>query len=307
MLPTTINNQTALTTQGLGADAYTRFLMYCDAAPATLTTYKRNLQHFFGWLKDNGITAPNRATVIAYRDALTEAGKKPTTVQNYIAALRVFFGWTSTEGIYPDIARKIKTKVTREHKKDCLAASQLKTVLHSMPRDSVKDARNFAIMFLMSACALRTVEVSRLTVEDITTAAGRPVVLVQGKGRNDKTALNLPPEVEQAIRAYWVRAGITTGAAFQSTSNNNAGEGMTTRAISGMVKETLKAAGYNSDRLTAHSLRHSSITAQIVAGAPLYEVQAFARHADISTTMIYNHAVEARANKCADNNAGLFY
>ena len=307
MLPTTINHQTAIATQALGADAYTRFLMYCDAAPATIMTYKRNLKHFFGWLKDNGITAPNRATIIAYRDALTEAGKEPTTVQNYIAALRVFFGWTSTEGIYPDIARKIKTKVSRDHKKDALAVSQVKTILHSMPTDTIKDARDFAIMFLMSSCALRTIEVSRLRVEDFATVAGRSVIFVQGKGKNDKTAVNLPAAVEQAIRAYWVRAGITSGAAFQSTSNNNAGEGMTTRAISGMVKATLQAAGYNSDRLTAHSLRHSAINAQMEAGAPLPAVQHFARHADPSTTMIYVHAFEGRKNTCADANAALFF
>lgn len=306
MLPTTYNTR-EIATQGLSADAYTRFLAYCDCSPATLAAYQRNLSRFFGWLKANGITAPTREHVIQYRDALDAEGKKPTTVQNHIAALRVFFGWANSEKLYPHIAKKIKTGVSREHKKDPLAVSQIKTILHSMPTNTIKDARDFAIMFLMSSCALRTIEVSRLRVDDFATVAGRSVIFVQGKGKNDKTAVNLPPEVERAIRTYWVRAGIVSGHAFQSTSNNNAGGGMTTRAISGMVKDTLKAHGYSSDRLTAHSLRHTGITAQVEAGKPFAEVQHFARHANPATTMIYVHAFEGRKNSCADSNAALFF
>lgn len=308
MLPTTINNQTALATQGLGADAYTRFLAYCgDCKPSTLKAYRRHLQHFFGWIRANGITQPTRAEVIAYRNALMEEGKQPNTVQAYIAAIRAFFGWAQSEGLYPHIAKKIKTGVTREHKKDPLSIPQIKIILQSMPTTTIKDARNLAIVYLMSACALRTIEVARLTVEDFVNVAGRPAIMVHGKGKDEKTPVNLPAGAEQAIRSYWARAGISSGYAFQSTSNHNAGGGMTTRAISGMVKETLKAAGYNSDRLTAHSPRHSAINAQIEAGAPLVEVQHFARHADPSTTMVYVHAFEGRKNRCADSNDALLF
>ena len=57
-------------------------------------------------------------------------------------------------------------------------------------------------------------------------------------------------------------------------------------------------AGYQSARLTAHSLRHTAITLALMAGQNLADVQAFARHTSINTTMIYNHAVNRMKSLC---------
>ena len=82
---------------------------------------------------------------------------------------------------------------------------------------------------------------------------------------------------------------------------------MTTRAISGLVKTHLTEAGYNSDRLTAHSLRHTAVTLSLLAGKNLEEVQQFARHANIATTMIYNHALDLAKNSCSEAVASAIF
>ena len=87
---------------------------------------------------------------------------------------------------------------------------------------------------------------------------------------------------------------------FTSLSNNNKGQRLTTRSVSGVVKERLKKAGYNSSRLTAHSLRHTAVTLSLLAGKNLAEVQQFARHVNITTTMIYNHALDKAKNSCSE-------
>ena len=74
---------------------------------------------------------------------------------------------------------------------------------------------------------------------------------------------------------------------------------MTTRSISRLAKTTMQAAGYDSERLTAHSLRHTAVTLSILAGKDITEVKQFARHANIQTTLIYNHALEKEKNTCA--------
>lgn len=56
-----------------------------------------------------------------------------------------------------------------------------------------------------------------------------------------------------------------------------------------MFKEMLVNAGYNSDRYTAHSLRHTSGTAAFKCGLDLYDVQHLMRHCDPKTTEIYIH------------------
>ena len=59
-----------------------------------------------------------------------------------------------------------------------------------------------------------------------------------------------------------------------------------------MLKGALVDAGYNSDRLTAHSLRHTSGTAAYKATGNIYLAQKHQRHADPATTEIYVHAEE---------------
>ena len=62
---------------------------------------------FARYVKENGITQPTRADIIAYRDEL-KATLKPATVKAYIVAVRLFFQWTYQEGLYPNIAEHIK-------------------------------------------------------------------------------------------------------------------------------------------------------------------------------------------------------
>ena len=66
------------------------------------------------------------------------------------------------------------------------------------------------------------------------------------------------------------------------------------------MKARLCGAGYDSNKLTAHSLRHTAVTLSLLAGRDLAEVQQFARHASISTTMIYNHAIDKAKNGCSE-------
>lgn len=276
-----------------------QFVMYCDVSKASVTTYTRNLHHFFDWLAERGVHNPDRLTIMAYRDDL-KARLKPTTVQNYLAAVKVFFEWTELEGYYPNIARRVKgAKLGRDPRKAALAKSQVSTILESMDADTVCGARDAAIFRLMVTCGLRTCEVMNLNVEDITVRCGKPVLMVLGKGREEKVVAELPPKVEAAIRAYWKKAGIKNGPAFQSTSNNSKGGRISTRTVSKIAKEVLKAAGYDSPALTAHSLRHTAVTNAIHEGRSVQEAQAFARHADIKTTMIYYHEVENASNQCA--------
>ena len=67
---------------------------------------------------------------------------------------------------------------------------------------------------------------------------------------------------------------------------------MTEPSISRIIKGIFKAAGYDSDRITAHSLRHTSVTMLLKAGATIQEAQLHARHADPATTGIYAHNIE---------------
>lgn len=285
-------------TEGL----YHSFIAYLDASPKTIETYTRAIRQFAKWSNQKGINRPTREDIIAYRDELKET-HKPSTVQNYIIATRLFFTWTEQQGLYPNVAEHIKgAKLDREHKKDYLTPHQVKKILAKIDRSTDQGKRDFAILALMITGGLRTIEVVRANIEDLTTAGDKTILYIQGKGHNERAEyINISPQVEDAIRDYLSTRKDTDGKQplFTSLSNNSKGERMTTRSISRLVKNAFVGAGYNSDRLTAHSTRHTAVTLALMGGESLEEVQQFARHANITTTQIYAHNLDRANNKCS--------
>ena len=281
-------------------DLRVRFLSWIDASPKTIQTYTRAIRQFFKWLRAEEISRPVRADILRWRDQL-KASHAAATIQAYIIAVRQFFKWTAAEGLYPNVAEHIKgAKIRREHKKDALTASQVKAVLSKIDRSGEIGLRDYALFALLSACGLRDIEASRANIQDLRQIGGEAVLFVQGKGRSDKTEyVKLAPAVEAAIREYLgTRPEASPNAPlFVSGSNRANGERLSTRSISGAIKSALLRAGYNSARLTAHSLRHTAITLALLGGCSLQEVQQFARHSSINTTQIYAHNLERAANR----------
>lgn len=296
--------------QSFTSGLFDRWIAYIDAKPKTVETYTRAIRQFAYFLQANGITEPTRDHIIAYRDTL-RADHKPTTIQAYIMAVKLFFQWTEQEGLYPDIAKHIKgAKLDREHKKDYLTPKQVSKLLASIDRQGVRGLRDYAIICLMVTSGLRTVEVMRANIEDIKTVADFTALYIQGKGHEEKnTYIKVVEPVEDAIRAYLTARGIAepTEPLFTSDSDRNSGERMTTRSISRIVKNALRAAGFNSDRLTAHSLRHTTATLNLLNGGTVEETQQLLRHTNINTTMIYSHALERAKNNSEERVAKAIF
>ena len=82
---------------------------------------------------------------------------------------------------------------------------------------------------------------------------------------------------------------------------------MTTRSISRVAKENLVAAGLESDRLTAHSLRHTAATLNLLNGGTVEETQQLLGHANIKTTLIYSHALERAKNESENRIAAAIF
>ena len=164
-------------------------------------------------------------------------------------------------------------------------------------------------------------EINRANVEDIKSMGSRTYLYLQGKGHSehDQPVL-LIPEVKKAVRDYLESRSdryTSKSPLFVSTSNKGkpgaklykyiidpvTGERkkvldrisdgrIAPTTISTMLKEALVNAGYDSDRLTAHSLRHTSGTGAYKATGNIYLAQKHQRHADPATTEIYVHAEE---------------
>lgn len=287
-------------TTGLQSVWFNDFFNYLDVTEKSIATYKRAIKQFCKYMALEGITNPTREDIIAYRDYL-KADHKATTVQAYIIAVRLFFQWTELRGIYPNVANKVKgAKISKEHKKDSLTTKQAKRVLETIDKSTLQGLRDYAIFSLMITGGLRTIEVSRANIEDLRTLGDNTVLYIQGKGRQEKTDyVKLAEPVEDAIRNYLKACPVSDvkSALFKSTSHNSMGGRLSTRSISGIVKECMKGAGYDSNRLTAHSLRHTAGTLNLKNGGTLEETQQLLRHTNINTTMIYLHHLEREQNQ----------
>lgn len=265
----------------------------------------------FAYFTKNGITKPAHQDIVDFKKALEARNLKPATIGLYLAACRRFFTWTEQAGIYPNVAQGVKSpKQERGHKRDYFGASQLKGIMSGMERTTLQGKRDYALFALMATCGLRTIEVSRANIEDIRNLGGDMVLYVQGKGRLDSTEfVKLPAPLMKVITDYLTARGQAedTAPLFAGIGNRNHNGRMTTRTISQIAKKAMRAAGYNSRRLSAHSLRHSAVTLSLMAGQSLPEVQSFARHTNISTTQIYSHAVERIRSTCETSIASQIF
>lgn len=286
----------------INAQMAEKWLTFLDASEKTQSTYTRSIAQFTNWLRDRDITQPTASDIRAYRDELS-IDHKPATVNAYLMAVKQFYKFLEEQGITQDIAKNVKSirLEADTFKKDYLTSDQARDLLNSIDRTTESGARDYALISLMITTGMRTIEVERADIQDIRTLGNSKALYYQGKGRNEKSKFKkLAPAVESAIREYLAIRGATdSGALFVSDANRNRGERLTTRSISRIVKNRLIAIGLNSDRLTAHSLRHSSATLSLLNGSSLEEVQAMLDHRSIGTTQIYSHHLN-RANSEAE-------
>lgn len=288
----------AVTTGGLNS-LLDRFFMFIDVKQKSADTYKKATKQFIRYLSENGITEPTRETIISWREYL-RVEHKPTTIQLYLTAVKLFFTWLEQEGLYKNIANKVKgVKIQKGHKKDSLTTNQSKEVLSEIDTTTAKGKRDYAIVALLLTTGLRTIEIVRADIADLRTVGDSTVLFILGKGRDEKNEyVKVAPQVEKAIREYLKTREVKDESEplFTSTSNENKGERLTTRTISKIAKTSLVNAGLNSDRLTAHSFRHTAGTLALMNGAELTQVQQLLRHTNINTTMIYLHSIDRAKN-----------
>ena len=161
-----------------------------------------------------------------------------------------------------------------------------------MQRSTEQGKRLYAMYLLAVNAGLRTVEISRANVKDLETKGGRTWLYVWGKGHNEPDQKKpIAPEVKAALDDYLQsRADRPTGSAplFVSTGNRSRGQRIAPTTISTMLKQAMQQAGFNSERLTAHSLRHTTgQTVMSITGDNIYKTQMYMRHSSPKTTEIY--------------------
>jgi integrase/recombinase XerC/integrase/recombinase XerD len=285
-------------------DLLENFIINQDVKQSSKDLYKRTLKLYFNWIesKNYQFFEITRVHLLKYKTELLELGMSSLTVGSYITSVRRFYEWTEANKLYPNIAKGIKSpKRKQQFKKQPLMVNQAKNLLNYYAK--AENYKNFAIVNLLLRTGLRTIEVSRANVEDIVFKGFNRVLLIHGKGRDEKdNFVILTDKTYNPIKNYLnTRKDITDNIKikseknlplFVSDSNNNKGKRLSTRTISSIAKKGLRAIGLDENSFTAHSLRHTTAVNILRAGGNLEAVQFTLRHSNIATTQIYTSTLD---------------
>lgn len=281
-------------------DIIGQFIASQDVKLSSRRLYQRTINQYFNWLGKHGLNLKDisRTHIISYKESLLADGMSSLSVGSYLTVVRKFYEWTEAHKLYPNVAKGIKTpKRKQAFRKQPLTPDQATALLSYFRSQNSIGARDYAIINLLLRTGLRTIEAINANIEDITFKQGKRVLLVQGKGEVEKNNfVILTDKTYEPIREYLsTRTSANMKASeplFTSISNNSQGKRLTTRTISKIAKEGLKAVGLDSKHLTAHSLRHTLAVSILRAGGSLADAQGVLRHANPATTQIYTRAID---------------
>jgi len=257
--------------------------------------YKRTVKQFFNWLMANGLELKTltRIEIIKYKEYLLEAGLSTLTIDSYLVAVRKFFEWAETNKYYPNVAKGIKgIRRKRDFRKMPLTSTQGKELLEHFESYALRD---YAMVNLLIRTGIRTIELIRANVGDVTFKGDTRVLLIHGKGRDEKdNFVILSKKAYEPIKEYLeTRQKVNQNSPlFISVSNKNYNQRLTTRSIRRIVKEGLRAIGLDNKEYTAHSLRHSFASYLFKDGQRLEHIQGALRHTNPATTQIYLKGIE---------------
>lgn len=283
----------------LSENMFEKWLKFAQVKEQSVDTYQHAIKCLANYFAEREITAPTREDLINFRDYLKQ-NYAISTANLYLTAGKLFFSFLQVEGyIKVNPAEHLKGfKQSPEHKKDALAPEDVKVILNSISTQSPNGKRNKAMLALMVTAGLRTIEVSRANVEDIFKRNSKIFLSIQGKGHDEKDAVaKITPKVYELMQEYLKTRGRLKGddALFKGRTGR-----LSTKNISIIVKSIFRKAGYDSSRLTAHSLRHTAATNALRNGATLRQVQQMLRHTNIGTTQIYLHELDRFDNNAED-------
>lgn len=277
-----------------------KFLSEQDLKAISKSGYRRRLKGFFSWVSSHQSPHPlTRESILQYKLYLSSKGFSPFSQSGYLTSVRRFFLWAEEKGIHPNIAKSVKApKKPRTFNRDPLTINQIHELLSSINTTTLEGKRDLALINLMIRTGPRTIEIIRADVGDIRQEGGETVLWLQGKGSDSKDAFVVLTEATLGpLQVYLTcRSSVASVAPlFSSLGDSNFDMRLSTRTIRRIIKQRLRAININSPRISAHSLRHTSVTLALLGGATIQEAQQLARHADVNTTLIYAHNLNRAA------------
>jgi integrase/recombinase XerD len=240
------------------------------------------------------VAALDLADLEGFVRALMADGYSPRSVSRIVSAVRGFYRFLAIDRrIAADPARDLRAPRAWPALPASLPAGDVDRLLGAPDTTTPRGLRDRALLELLYATGLRVSELVGLRLSDLNLDAG--YLVCSGKGGKDRIVPIGRAAVEW-VRRYVVEARPRLAGARRSPRlflNARGGPGLTRVGFWKILKAYGRAAGITRP-LTPHVIRHAFATHLLERGADLRAIQMMLGHADLSTTQIYTHVMEAR-------------
>ncbi len=261
----------------------------------TLDAYRRDVEKLSAFVAGRhvALTKIKRDDIVDFLRDLYLRKLDSRSVARHLVTLRHFFRFALAEGlIREDPADTIESPRFRSSLPSFLTVDEVERLIAQPDASTVIGLRDRAMLEVMYSAGLRVSELCRLGIGDVRFEKG----YVRCIGKGDKERLvPIGRQATEVVQKYLVESrpklARDNSPALLFLSRN--GGSCSRHGFWKTVSDAGRKAGIKK-KLKPHMLRHSFATHLLDRGADLRAVQMMLGHADIATTQIYTHVVEAR-------------
>jgi integrase/recombinase XerD len=264
-------------------------------APNTLASYRRDLLALaaFAARQRRSVDHLDRSDLEAFVRERRAGGHAPRSIARAVACLRGFYRFLASDGrIRADPAADLRAPRAWPALPRYLSLEEVDRLLAQPDPATPRGLRDRALLELLYATGLRVSELVTLRVDQLNVEA--QWLTCTGKGSKPR----LVPMGREAT--HWVarylrdgRPGLLGERRSPWLFVNARGGPLSRVGCWKLIKAYGRQAGL-ARPLSPHVLRHSFATHLLERGADLRAIQALLGHADLSSTQIYTHVLEAR-------------
>ena len=271
-------------------------------SPNTVASYARDLASLaeFAGRQETPIEALRRQDLEAFVRHLQTAGQSPRSAARAVASVRGFYRFLLLEkAITKDPAEDLRAPRAWPALPKYLDLDEVDRLLSQPDVSTPRGIRDKALIELLYATGLRVTELLSLKPGDVSLDGGYLTCV----GKGDKQRLvPFGSAAAEWIQTYvsQARPALLKGRKAAWLFVNARGGGRLSRVGFWKILKDYGIRAGISREISPHVLRHSFATHLLDRGADLRAIQMMLGHADLSTTQIYTHVLEARLRAVYD-------
>ena len=282
------------------------------ASENTLSAYRRDLTDLAARLKvsNQSVVSASTGHLEGVLASWANEGLAASTSARKLSAMKQFYLYLQTDAIRTDNpVHMLRGPAQGRPLPKILSEDDVDGLFQALKKDtSVKGIRMHAMMEILYAGGLRVSEL--VSLKKTAVLRGDNCLVIKGKGGRER----LVPLTDTARFAIdeWLHVRDKTMPENPSTAAktalfpSRAKQGHVSRErFAQLLKSLAMEAGLLPSKVSPHVLRHAFATHLLSNGADLRAVQTLLGHADISTTQIYTHVLDARLTALVQNHHPL--